>query len=325
MRFNRLFQLPLLALCCISNWAEAQIVMVDASGTRGLGSAFGDSAKDQFDYKIDTGKRSVNATYLDNRSGENSWLWGMHGQASVPDSWDNVFKRAPNSEIALIGNFSRHPGPNDKAIHFATATAGVIGTNEKWRESATSVVQSHYDVGAQARLTYGIVPRGVERQWVSGAITIGVKDGSNINDLKKVKVDGEEIREGKLDHSISFPSTLRINFELPEKFSTDLVRKIPSFDNAKTYSLLTGVYGTIEPRNEGKPSHLIGISLNLREMVTPKNIPANPDAPFPHPQIDAKYLSYWKPTWTVYGEVSQPFGSGDSDVEGGVAVTFSWP
>ena len=183
---------PLLLAAAVATSASGQILMVDASGTRGLGSVFSGGGADSHDFKFDSGKRSANATYVYNVAGETARLYGVHAQASVPDSWINLAKRNPNAELSGIFNVTwRNDEQKPTIDYFVTSTFGAKGDDQQWRTSATAPVQTSYEVTAQARITFGVVPLPAASLF-SGAVTIGVNRESNLAQLKQVEVGGKK-------------------------------------------------------------------------------------------------------------------------------------
>jgi len=301
----------LAALICSGLLAHSASGQIKAASLNRIGG---------FDYKLDSGARSANATYAYNALGSEAWLFGIHGQASVPDSWENAFKRSPNAELAMIANVTWNKGLTD---YFVTGTFGGKGEDREWRLDAMSPIQTSYDVNAQVRVTFGVVPLRLSNPF-SAALTVGVTRSSNLSDLKEVEVDGKKIREGTLEESTVFPTTLRLNFRLGENLGNSIVRKLPGFDAKKRFNLVSGLYFTGEPRQHGKPTHAAGLTLSLHELVEIELKDEDVPAPLRGIVKDSD-VSYWKPTYTVYGEMQQPFGSGKQQTKGGVAVTFTWP
>lgn len=297
-----------------------QILMIDAAGTRGLGSVFGGAGADSHDFKFDSAKRSVNATYVYNYMDDKAHLYGLHVQGAVPDSWINLAKRNPNIELSGIFN-TTWVAENKRMDYFVTFTVGAKGDDQQWRTSPTAPVQKSYDVTGQARLTFGIVPLAEARVF-SGALTVGANRASNLADLKEVEVDGTKIREGVRVDTTVFPMTARLNIRLGQGVGR-AIGGLLQLDAKTKRNAVAGIYGTVTPRNGGKPTHVAGLTLSLQEMVTPKDVAVPADI---RDHVDPeKDLNYWKPLWTVYSEVSQPFGTGKSETTTGVAATFAWP
>ena len=119
----------------------------------------------------------------------------------------------------------------------------------------------------------------------------------------------------------AFPVTARLNIKLGQEVGR-VIGKIMQLDAGTKRNVIAGLYGTVTPRDGGKPTHGVGLSFSLNELTTPKKA-AIPGVLLPYG--DPPDLNYWKPRYTVYGEVSQPFGTGKSKAKGGAAVTFIWP
>ena len=315
-------RIALLLLALTASSLRAQILAVDAAGVEGLGVISRDITIGAADTKLDFGKRTASFTYLQALSGMGGGreirLYGLHTKVAIPEEWDEAFKRSPDVSIDALLNLTRNvPGEQAGTNWFATLVAGGSGESLRWRNDASSAVQSDYHWTWEARATAGA--SWPSTPW-STAISIGATRTSNQADLAEVEADGRTIREGSLGFAHAYPVTARVNYQSFAEWIERLARQIPRYDSTASYSAVVGAYATYESR-EGQADHrVLGLSLSLQQATAPKT-----GISIPGGVVPAQQLSYWKPLWNVYYERRKRSGAEGGENKVGAAIVFDWP
>jgi len=279
----------------VGSTAHAQL-MVDAGGPRDMFFSSGEDATGLagFHAKLNTDDKGVALTYF-GKPANYLGLWAMDLKVSAVDGVGEFFRfeRWPKMDLSIIGNktFSYDGGWAWSVTPRLTATH--IGQSVFDPSlPAGSQLSEHDFFGGQANLLFScLLPEG----WGAVGLSFGYKHTSNYEDLAKTTVgtvqnlfpgpggaafaalsQGQTVRYGSLNHYNEFPLSAIYTRQFEPNWIDALCKKVMFWDkdikNSKTsFVLLTSPYASLLPRDEGKPTHSIGLNLVLRKGVTSKD------------------------------------------------------
>lgn len=323
-----------LAVC-----TKAQL-FIDAAGPRNL--VFG--AKDpkvpvseRVDLKVDTEKKSATAAYLNSHNTDKGEVVtaGFLLKGSGVNDWESLFKNIPEVELTGLWNYTIAPTKVDGGPIGYFDGASFFNVSGAFKHLQLPVRMTATDPVKDYKSDSGTFTLGAGHVFGNGrngiALSASYTRDNNYLQLKKVTVDGRDIREGAVQSFDSYPVTLTLTHELVGEWVGELVGRIPAITTGSEkgdIGAILAAYVSHSSRPSAVDSRKAGVNFTVSKRYSPseKEIAAAKAeaAKLGVTEINPVHLRNISYPFSVFAEWEKPDGM-KTKKKVGVAVTFTWP